>query len=88
MVSDYTPGPWSLEDSDHIHGPGGYHVTSLIARGADARLIAAAPDLLEALEQLINATDTYDRPIAWAWGDGEPLTQAREAIAKATGEHG
>jgi type VI protein secretion system component VasF len=51
---------------------------------ADARLIAAAPDLLEALERISTAYDeTLHHPIA------APLLQAiygaRAAIARATG---
>jgi hypothetical protein len=48
----------------------------------DARLIAAAPDLLAALEEFVAVTDGFD---------GEPmigpvLGRARAAIAKAKGE--
>lgn len=43
---------------------------------SDARLIAAAPDLLEALEDLLKNTGIHGQ-----WAD-----KARAAIAKATGE--
>lgn len=45
---------------------------------ADARLIAAAPDLLEALRELEESTD-------WVW-DNRARIKARAAIAKATGK--
>lgn len=44
-------------------------------RDANARLIAAAPDLLEALKAILDETG----------GIGGPFTIARAAIAKATG---
>lgn len=53
-----------------------YHTEDVEYQSADARLIAAAPDLLEALEAVVRvadrATDEFD--------------MARAAIAKARGE--
>ena len=46
----------------------------------DSRLIAAAPDLLEALEEIVSAADGD----GWNQLDGT-LRKARAAIAKATG---
>lgn len=48
-------------------------------KAANARLIAAAPDLLAALEMLLNETN------AGTW-DCLPADKARAAIAKAKGE--
>lgn len=46
---------------------------------ANARLIAAAPDLLEALERCVSVLSMHDTPHIY--------NQAKEAIAKARGEH-
>jgi len=91
MTTQHTPGPWELRQStrhgywfiDYEQGGEGYTLTKLNCEEADAHLIAAAPDLLEALEALL--------PIAarviQGTTDGQPmLRQARSAITKATGE--
>lgn len=82
-MADHTPGPWEIIQLpsaqyriDAKVGP--LHVCPAIANGlADARLIAAAPDLLEALqyvmvahgEQLHDAFDMACRAIARATGE-------------------
>lgn len=48
------------------------------AEGPDARLIAASPEILEALRHLITAKDVTEY--------GSALSNARLTIAKATGE--
>lgn len=88
----HTPGPWVwTPESESIHGysPEGEAlvvVYELNTNEADARLIAAAPELLEALILLeaemvasgnANATD-FGWPLA--------IQKTRAAIAKATGE--
>lgn len=55
-----------------------------IASSPDARLIAAAPDLLAALEKCLPIINAYRRI---ALGDGDiAASNARAAIAKAKGE--
>ncbi|CUI82783.1 Uncharacterised protein [Achromobacter xylosoxidans] len=49
---------------------------------ANARLIAAAPELLEALEWALRAMEARN-PL---WAEGERFIAARAAIAKAKGE--
>ena len=86
-MSKYTPGPW------HTAGEQGVQIRSAkdqiakvwTMRGnewkANARLIAAAPDLLEALKEIVDAADGA------GWEQLDPsFKKARAAIAKATGE--
>jgi hypothetical protein len=97
MKTQHTPGPWkfgSKTDGDlykrNIAGVDGYHVAAVSSRDdhevdANARLIAAAPDLLEALQDLFDADMEHV-----LMGDGkddqiEAIAKARAAIAKATG---
>lgn len=58
---------------------------------ADARLIAAAPDILEALEQMLRTPMPFYRPNAGNYAQKRAeyeavLERARAAIAKAKGE--
>lgn len=105
--AEHTPGPWSMEGPDpfgdyNIHEP-----TARLAIGAvvsnlrspkvveaNARLIAAAPDLLEALATCQKALAMMIEPksisatspqCAWA-AAVEAETKARAAISRTTGE--
>ena len=96
-MSKHTPGPWRVVDSwndymvesqngEEIIWQDGPHQTPAI-KEANARLIAAAPDLLEALEHMLHRAHP-----AYVGNDymREKLIAAREtaraAIAKAKGE--
>jgi hypothetical protein len=84
----HTPGPWSYEagQEDFVYDAKGNVVadTWYYACGekseANARLIATAPDLLEAANWAANYIDTILDPNAW-----KVLDSLRAAIAKATG---
>ena len=88
MTHTHTHGPW-IAECNCIRSELGNQRFDLVAIvplnhnewGANARLIAAAPELLEALQMLMpqepQETDSYDRAM---WGN------ARAAIAKATGK--
>ena len=87
-MSAHTPSPWTFVQS----GTGDFPIWNVRigTRGlitlpatagmetmdADARLIAAAPELLEALQEVVAFTGAH----------GGPYVRARAAIAKATGE--
>ena len=81
MTAKHTPGPWVAEEFTHkttrlrVRTADGAaticQVTALIHKEANARLIAAAPDLFSAI---INSDDAHWTPAM------------RAAIAKARGE--
>ena len=78
-MSKHTPGPWVPEiygERNYVVGPDDKSVAS-ITRKEDANLIAAAPDLLEALEEIASYPSL----------DAQELMRiARKAIARAKGE--
>ena len=86
----HTPGPWNYDRSGYslYVNSGRELVTALSMDGkrletseANARLIAAAPDMLNALMDFVSYFG-HDNDN----GLDEMLTNARAAIAKATGE--
>lgn len=99
-----TPGPWELDQFDNVvHGkPDSWNrketlrVSGVALPGrvteeyaANTMLVAAAPELLEALRQLRDyVEDTYPtKEYGYAWAeDSHPMSLARAAIAKALGE--
>lgn len=89
-MSKHTPGPWEI-DMGSVHGwtvygpatdehadPGGLTVVAEGARGPDARLIAAAPELLKALRMV------RDTEAAFEALDFRKRDALLNAIAKAT----
>lgn len=84
----HTPGPWfsvSTHDRPNIMTDGGFLIaeTRGINCEANARLIAAAPDLLAALEEI----EYLDQPLVRGQPRRVTICEiARAAIAKATGE--
>ena len=90
----HTPGPWAyiVPDGYVVRHPQIYSDFGPVANAtwlgenkldqlnSNARLITAAPDLLEALEEIVSAADGD----GWNQLDGN-LRKARAAIAKATG---
>jgi hypothetical protein len=91
--SKHTPGPWdpftqpsfsgwwAVRDNNWNEigsGDGGF-------TEADARLIAAAPELLEALILMVRTHDEPAESMLQEMREQKWLEQARAAIAKATG---
>ncbi len=92
-MSKHTPGPWSLpfiterpiqqevfgpdERIARVELPGNSRHDEQVA---NARLIAAAPELLDALEKLLHETDEGTQLCAREFAE-----QAKAAIAKAKG---
>jgi hypothetical protein len=73
-----TPGPWGIRPGTpppllSIHGPDGSIVASLFSGPANARLIAAAPELLAALEKLLRETQPCGETTFLAARDGHPM---------------
>ena len=81
-VTEHTPGPWQVQNGINVVGADEYIVArggyeGPIAHGeANARLIAAAPALLEAAQATVDAEMLDDLAIARA--------QLRAAIKEAT----
>lgn len=95
-MSKHTPGPWGYTmdkergwdfkvTADHgktaIVSGCGCCDSPWVSCEADARLIAAAPELLEAFEKLVSLVDAGEG--TWTL---EEQQKARAAIAKAKGE--
>ena len=88
-MSTHTPGPWQThKDCTDIYTSSGFSICefySLPQNGeelANARLIASAPDLLEALKAML------EKAYKQNWNDGYPaqVSAAETAIARATGK--
>ena len=98
-MSGHTPGPWRLErppgprsvhditgDDYDIIGATDWCVCEAIGNAADARLIAAAPDLLEALHGCLEqCVARYDERRGSRPTDKFEIEAARAALAKARG---
>ncbi len=92
MTTSHTPGPWKVFDAmvdGETYGIDGADGTAVVYYGfrdtedgirkkADAFLIAAAPELLQALEAIVN--DPYVAAL------GSLGMRAKRVIAKALGE--
>ncbi len=97
-MSERTPGPWEASElgviAEHCTTHGNFYVCSLIDPDcnedkANAMLIAAAPELLKALEDMLayveSVSDIEQHEIPSVGPLGLVL-QARSAIAKAEGK--
>ena len=91
--SNHTPGPWTTKPTASL-GPqyavypeaGGPDIAIVYDHGntaANAHLIAAAPELLAALEQILAAADDPDNEKPRDFVDAIDWQAARAALAKA-----
>lgn len=93
----HTKGPWTVEEqqSDPEHGPYRIEARAVTVAGdvsgiggeaeANARLIAAAPDLLEALEGMLGALDTLGGALPASDVDGWLHNRVRHELEHAEG---
>ena len=97
-MSDFTQGPFSVAETRHkydivIRGPKNEPIALVLIAGfskkegaANANLLAAAPDLLEALQNIAEYWNQDQNEAAMADACWHAIHTARAAIAKATGE--
>ena len=99
MTAQHTPKPWKpspspfdysaewilIESPTHDRDIADIHIWDDQAR-ADARLIAAAPLMLEALQALMTAYATIPGMSGLPMHDPDAWHKARDAIRAATGE--
>lgn len=99
MTTKHTPGPWRVVPCGGISTaiqraapmPLGAAVIATVShsdgetQAADARLIAAAPAMLEALREIVAEQDARTPPQGTIYRDTGGLLLARAAIAQAEG---
>lgn len=94
-MSAHTPGPWfptKVSDYNEVARIGrAWNISTMLALAdfgdvdADARLIAAAPDLLAALQALVAELDGPGKPYSSdSYAPPHFIETAKAAIAKAT----
>ena len=98
MTTKHTQGPFSVAETRHkydivIRGPKNEPIALVLIAGfskkegaANATLLAAAPDLLEALQNIAEYWNQDQNEAAMADACWHAIHTARAALAKATGE--
>ncbi|MHB1407975.1 MAG: hypothetical protein ACYCXC_00025 [Acidovorax defluvii] len=99
MSAQHTPGPWRVERQNPSPTTGEWMIAAGTKHGylaevrdcgsgdvqANARLIAAAPELLAALQAVLAEIDGPDRPHSTdSWLPSHLAHQVRVAVANAT----
>jgi hypothetical protein len=98
MTQPHIPGPWHVEQNEDglvIHSDDGTEICEVTGQTfdeyaeeeteANAKLIAAAPELLDALKMAECVIENYKDELDEADEDVPALAEIRAAIAKATG---
>ncbi len=83
MKPQHTPAPWVIKGQDIIGNEQNGYICTWSGRKADAHLIAAAPELMKALENLLTAVN---KGTAFIGNPDRPCEKANAAIAKAKGD--
>jgi hypothetical protein len=99
----HTPGPWFYEEDDYmwqLFGGNGIMPLQLLKapkrdtpyaeywpNEADANIIVAAPDMLEALRDVLKWVRTWDKPLMHDMMTTGTYDKVQKAIAKATGDN-
>ena len=86
-MSNQEPEPWEVEYDDLteewvVHWPDGYAVINGLMNGHQAQLIAAAPEMLEALRAMLAASLPVDKHA----NGMDAVEKAISAINKARGK--
>ena len=84
-VKGDSPAQWDVFSQHQDNWIGIGFVSQSVNHEADARLIAAAPELYEALAALLNCAEK-EAPFTTESGMSIAMDMARKAIAKAGGE--
>jgi hypothetical protein len=93
MATKFTAGPWSIDGQSLVHAAdesrGGQRVTVAVTRHnpeANARLIAAAPELYESLLRLASLIEEVrDDSVSARMGFGATQAEKRERVRVLTG---
>ena len=93
MTTKHTPGPWEVDEYSQsiIWGPNGEHIADVRGFGAglpmipNARVLAAAPKMLEALKNIRKELQLSGNWIANDYGWPSNREAITAAIAKAEG---
>ena len=64
----HTPGPWKAANSPNVYAPDGTYIASGVNNLEDRKLIAAAPEMLDYIRQVVNHRMTPD-----LFSEGEKL---------------
>ena len=91
-TAKFTPGPWNVLNPDQVRGLKGEFVADCLCHArrkdtdsANAALIAAAPDLLAALEHTFAALEDARPRLGEQHHYADAIHTARAAIARAKG---
>lgn len=75
----HTPGPWRVLRTDHKYVTSNDGIVALVPIEANTKLVAAAPALLEALEDIIRCE-------SYSYGDSPTWDRACDVIKKVRGK--